>query len=578
MTITQHPWWKNAIVYQIYPASFQDSNGDGIGDLQGIIQRLEYIKSVGADVVWICPMYQSPQIDMGYDISDYQAVHAPYGSMEDMDKLISRVHQLGMRIILDLVVNHTSDQHSWFKQSRSSRSSPKRDWYIWKPAKYDACGNRKPPNNWRSSFGGSAWQWNEHTQEYYLHLYCPEQPDLNWNNDAARRAIYESAMISWLEKGVDGFRVDTVNMYSKDPRFPDAPITDPNSEWQEAGLVYCNGPRMNEYLSEMNAILSRYDAMTVGECPFTPDRNTVLGYVGASKKRLNMVFQFDVVDVGMGKVFKYQATPFAYSLRELKESVARTQGLLSGTDAWTTSFVENHDQARSISRYGNDTAQWRERSGKMLALLFASLSGTLFIYQGQEIGIINMPPDWPIEEYKDVESSNYYKMVAQRSNDNETELMNARASLQHLARDHARTPMQWSSCPNGGFTEDSVKPWMRVNTSTSDINVEQQNSTKHSVLAFWREMLATRKTASDMLIHGQFELADEDNDKVFSFFKHGKTRSALVMCNFSSGPVEVPRLVPDLRREVLIDNVAGTIDQEVLAPWEGRIYALDKCT
>lgn len=394
------------------------------------------------------------------------------------------------------------------------------------------------------------------------------------DNEEARRAIYECAMIFWLEKGVDGFRVDTVNMYSKDPSFPDAPITDPNSEWQEAGLVYCNGPRMNEYLSEMNAILSRYDAMTVGECPFTPDRNTVLGYVGASSKRLNMVFQFDVVDVGMGKVFKYQTPPFAYSLRDLKDAVTRTQGLLHGTDAWTTSFIENHDQGRCISRYGDDSPQWRERSGRMLALLFASLSGTLFVYQGQEIGMINMPLDWPIEEYKDVESMNYYNMVARRSNDDQQELANAKASLQHLARDHSRTPMQWSAASNGGFTDDIVEPWMRVNDSTAEINMEQQSSRKTSVLAFWRQMLAIRKNRGDLLIHGQFELVDEENDKVFSFFKHGKSRSALIMCNFSSSTSKMPQIAMNEKKETLIDNMDGIPAEDVLAPWEGRIVVL----
>lgn len=441
MTVSQQPWWKGT-VYQIYPASFKDSNNDGIGDLKGVIQSLDYIESIGVDIVWICPMYESPQIDMGYDISDYRKVYGPYGTVDDMVTLISEVHRRGMRIILDLVVNHTSDQHAWFKESRSSKCNPKRDWYIWKPARYDADGQRTPPNNWRSNFGGSAWQWDEETQEYYLHLFCPEQPDLNWENEQTRQAIYADAMVFWLEKGVNGFRIDTVNMYSKDPSFPDAPITDLSAEWQEAGLTYCNGPRMNEYLSEMNAVLAPYDAMSVGECPFTPDRNTVVGYVSSRQKRLNMVFQFDAVDVGQGKVFKYQTEPFAYVLQDLKEAVARTQSLLCGTDAWTTAFIENHDQARSISRFGDDSPQWRERSGKMLSLLFAALSGTLFIYQGQEIGMINMPVEWPIEEYKDVDSSNYYSMVAQRSNNDPQELAKAKASLQHLARDHARTPMQ----------------------------------------------------------------------------------------------------------------------------------------
>ena len=272
MTITERPWWKDAIIYQIYPASFQDSNNDGIGDLRGIQSRLDYIKSIGVNTIWICPMYKSPQIDMGYDISDYKAVHEPYGTVQDMEDLIAATHDRGMRIILDLVVNHTSDQHAWFQESKSSKSNPKRDWYIWRPAKYTSTGERKPPNNWRSNFGGPAWTWDEATGEYYLHLFAPEQPDLNWENEDTRKQIYEDGMLFWLEKGCDGFRVDTVNMYSKPPGLPDAPITEPEREDQSAGLTYCNGPNMNKYLSEMNAILSRYDAMTVGECPNTPDR------------------------------------------------------------------------------------------------------------------------------------------------------------------------------------------------------------------------------------------------------------------------------------------------------------------
>ncbi|KAF2174128.1 glycoside hydrolase family 13 protein [Zasmidium cellare ATCC 36951] len=573
MTITQHPWWKNAVVYQIYPTSFQDSNNDGIGDLRGIIQRLDYIQSLGVDVIWVCPMYESPQVDMGYDISNYESVHAPYGTVEDMEELVAQVHDRGMRIILDLVVNHTSDQHAWFKESRSSKSNPKRDWYIWKPAKY-VNGQRKPPNNWRSNFGGSAWQWDDTTEEYYLHLFCPEQPDLNWDNEEARWAIYESAMLFWLEKGVDGFRVDTVNMYSKPPGLPDAPITDPSAEWQEAGLVYCNGPRMNEYLSEMNAILSRYDAMTVGECPFTADSSTVLEYVGASNKRLNMVFQFDVVDTGQGKVFKYQTEPFAYKLQDLKDAIARTQALLDGTDAWTSSFVENHDQARSVSRFGDDSPEWRERSGKMLSLLFASLSGTLFVYQGQEIGMVNMPEEWSIDEYKDVDSSNYYNMVAERSGNNAIELAKAKASLQHLSRDHARTPMQWDASRNGGFTDDSVQPWMRVNTSTTEINVTQQTKSKDSVLAFWRHMLQFRKEHADVLVHGTFELVDRQNEKVMSFVKHGKSRSALVVCNFSATDSEFPCVGMNGKTDLLLSNVLDVSGGDRLRPWEGRVYTL----
>ncbi|KAL2255051.1 hypothetical protein VTK26DRAFT_4248 [Humicola hyalothermophila] len=307
MTVSAHEeqWWKEAVVYQIYPASFCDSNGDGIGDLPGITSKLDYIASLGADVIWICPMYDSPQVDMGYDISNYENVYGPYGTLEDMLVLIRETHARGMRIMLDLVINHTSDQHAWFKESRSSKDNRKRDWYIWRSAKYTPTGERLPPNNWRSNFGGgSVWEWDEATQEYYLHLFAKEQPDLNWENPETRKAIYASAIEFWLERGVDGFRVDTVNMYSKPPGMPDAPVVDPSTPYQPAGLVYCNGPRMHEYLGEINAILARYGAITVGELPCTPDTTRVLRYVSAKARQLNMVFQFDIVDLGFGTAHK----------------------------------------------------------------------------------------------------------------------------------------------------------------------------------------------------------------------------------------------------------------------------------
>ncbi|THW32610.1 alpha-glucosidase [Aureobasidium pullulans] len=573
----QHPWWKEATVYQIYPASFNDSNDDGIGDIPGITQKLDYIQSLGVDVIWVCPMYDSPQVDMGYDISDYEAVYPPYGTVQDMEVLIHEVHSRGMKIILDLVVNHTSDQHAWFKESRSSKTNPKRDWYIWKPAEYDNDGSRKPPNNWRSIFGGSVWEWDELTQEYYLHLFCPEQPDINWENEEARKTIYQSAMISWLDKGVDGFRIDTVNMYSKPVGLPDAPIKDPTAQWQDAGLVYCNGPRMDEYLGEMNAILSRYNAMSVGECPFTPDPARILGYVSEKEARLNMVFQFDSVDVGIGSAHRYMTTPFNYTLADVKSAICRTQGLIDGTDAWTTSFIENHDQPRSISRFGNDSPQWRSRSGKMLAMLFASLSGTLFVYQGQEIGMINIPKEWPIEEYKDVDTIGYYAEVVRKDPNDTTTHDQTKAALQHLARDHARTPMQWSSQTNAGFTSESATPWMRANTSAQEgINVADETNDHASVLNFWRHMLQLRKTHAEVLVHGIFKLIDDDNPSVFSFIKTSPdTQSkAIVICNFSDKESKLPTIDGLSSSNMLIDNVseAGTKDQSMLQPWEARLY------
>ncbi|KAI4729143.1 alpha-glucosidase [Aureobasidium sp. EXF-10728] len=588
MSHVPRPWWKDATVYQIYPASFNDSNNDGVGDIQGIIQKLDYIQSIGVEVIWVCPMYASPQIDMGYDISDYEAVYPPYGTVQDMEVLIKETHRRNMKIILDLVINHTSDQHKWFQESRSSKDNPKRDWYIWRPAKYDSDGNRKPPTNWRSYFGGSVWQWDEHTQEYYLHLFCPEQPDINWENEEARQAVYQSAMISWLDRGVDGFRIDTVNMYSKPMDFPDAPVKDPDTPWQDSSLIHCNGPNMDKYLDEMNAILTRYNAMSVGECPATPDRARVLGYVSAEAAKLNMVFQFDSVDVGQSSPSKYDTAPFNYTLADVKGAICRTQSLLDGTDAWTTSFIENHDQARSISRFGNDSHLWRSRSGKMLAMLFASLSGTLFVYQGQEIGMINMPKDWPIEEYKDVDSINFYAEAVRRKPDDAAAHAFAKAGMQHLSRDHARTPMQWTSEFNAAFTSKTVEPWMRVNTSAQEgINVEEEHEDPSSVLNFWRRMLKVRKTHAETLVHGNFQLVDGDNEKVFSFVKtspDGKVK-ALVMCNFADVENRVPAIdgVDTTSAKVLLDNVSDhlmtdtPVESEAgyLQPWEGRIYLLE---
>lgn len=363
-------------------------------------------------------------------------------------------------------------------------------------------------------------------------------------------------------------------MYSKHPTYADAAITDLGSEWQNAGEMYCNGPRMHEYLTEMNEILSRYDAMTVGECPNTPDTKRVLRYVSAKEKQLNMVFQFDVVDLGQGEVFKFQTKPFAHVLRDLKEAITRTQGLIHGTDAWTTVFMENHDQARSVSRFGDDSPKWRVRSGKMLALMLAALSGTLFIYQGQELGMINMPPDWDISEYKDVESSNYYDMVAKRSGNDPAKLAEAKKAIQHFARDHARSPMQWTdSSPNGGFTTEEAKPWMRVNTSTSEINAAQQVSDKDSVLAFWRKMLVVRKEHNDLLVHGDFWALDMDNKYVFSFVKEYNDKKAFVVCNFSGEERALPQNEKvQGRQELLVGNVDSPTD--ILQPWEGRIYLI----
>ncbi|KAJ5476227.1 Glycoside hydrolasesuperfamily [Penicillium sp. IBT 31633x] len=568
-------WWKNAIIYQIYPASFKDSNGDGIGDIQGIISSLDYITSLGVDVIWLCPMYESPQIDMGYDISDYQSVYGPYGTVEDMDILIDACHKRGLRIILDLVVNHTSDQHQWFKDSRSSKTDPKRDWYIWKPAKYDANGKRQPPNNWRSIFGGSAWEWDETTEEYYLHLFCVEQPDVNWENPETRKAIYDSAMEYWLQKGVDGFRVDTVNMYSKHPEYANAPILDPKSDTQPAFSLFCNGPRIHEYLGEMNEVLSKYDAMTVGECPNTHTVEGVLRYVSAAEKQLSMVFQFDLVDLGQGKDYKFLTTFPGWTLRELKSAVKSTQDILKGTDAWTTVFMENHDQGRSVSRFGSDkTPELRERSAKMLAMMQSTLSGTQYIYQGQEIGMVNVPRDWPIDEYKDIDSTNYYRMTSKVTNNDPVELEKAMVSLQHLARDNARVPMQWSDDANAGFSPaSSAKPWMRPHDNYPEINVKLQEKDSSSVLSFWKQMNLLRKQFADLLVFGDFDLLDEPNQNVFTYTKTSRDRTSLVVLNFSDTPQKFEK-PDDLKSKENWKLLASNVDElkEELQAFEGRVY------
>lgn len=341
MTGPEKNWWKDGVVYQIYPASFKDSNDDGLGDIPGIISKIDYLQDLGVDIVWVSPMFESPQVDMGYDISNYEEVHRPYGTVQDMEVLIEACHSRNMRLILDLVINHTSDQHAWFKESRSSRDNPKRNWYIWKPPKYAADGTRMPPTNWRSHFSGSAWEYDEPTGEYYLHLFASCQPDLNWENPEAREAIYDSSMRFWLDKGVDGFRIDCVNMYSKGSTFPDAPIFNPKAAEQPAWMIYCNGPRMHEFMREMNEkVLDHYDAMTVGELPHTPETADVLKYISAGDKQLNMVFQFDIVDIGQGLSYKYKFQE--WKLPVLKNIVTKWQTFIDGTDVSEPSCNQIH--------------------------------------------------------------------------------------------------------------------------------------------------------------------------------------------------------------------------------------------
>ncbi|KAL7755948.1 hypothetical protein ACKLNR_012941 [Fusarium oxysporum f. sp. zingiberi] len=387
---------------------FKDTNGDGIGDIPGIVSKLDYIQDLGVDIIWVSPHYKSPQVDMGYDISDFQDIHGPYGALEDCQRLIQEIHDRGMRVIFDLVINHTSNQHPWFIDLRSSLTNPKRDWYFWRQPKVDGNGNKCRPNNWRSQFTKPAWTFDDTTQEYYIHVYASRQPDLNWENEACRREIYDNAIKFWLDRGVDGFRVDTINNFSKVSGLPDAPIVEPDQETQTAVFHYANGPRIHEYLCEMKQVMAPYDIMTVGELPNTPDLEDVWKYISPNSQpgsqEIDMVFSFDTVNLGQTPGNRFLPIPFDNN--DFKRCLTKWQKLPETTGAWTTVFLENHDQGRSVSRFESDLPEFRERVAKMLATLLATMTGTLFLYQGQEIGMINGPESWSANEYKYVRSVN----------------------------------------------------------------------------------------------------------------------------------------------------------------------------
>ena len=577
-------YWKDAVFYQVYPASFKDSNGDGWGDLPGLISKIDYLHELGVDVIWVSPIFESPQKDMGYDVSDYQKIYEPYGSIDDVDNLLREAHRRDMKVILDLVVNHTSQEHAWFKESRSSKTNPKRDWYIWKPARYDSAGVRHPPTNWRGYFAGPTWTWDEHTQEYYLHLYSPDQPDLNWENAACRKAIYSDTMLFWLARGVDGFRIDTVNKYSKRQDFLDAPVTDPSSPHQSAPEMWCNGPRIHEFIHEMNrTVLAPYAAVSVGELSNTPCPSQVIPYVSAAAQELDMVFEFSLIRLGTGNILgpKYIYQPFALS--HLKALTAKWQTSIAGTDAWTTVFVENHDNARAVSRFGDtSTTELWKRSAKTLALWQVTLTGTLFLYQGQEIGMTNMPESWGIEEYKDVESSGFYAEAVE-SGDAER-VRKTLHGLGRLARDHSRIPFQWDDSANAGFTSAGAEPWMRVHDEYRSINVARQRDDPDSILSFYKDVLKLRKEHREVLVFGTFEQLDPDSEAIFAYVKRDSKKlgkKAVVVLNMSKeeqmGPDlgsildggEAPRLLISTMAEGSLKLSDG---RPVLRAWEGRVY------
>ncbi|GLB36830.1 putative alpha-amylase domain containing protein [Lyophyllum shimeji] len=581
-------WWKSAVVYQIYPISFLDSNGDGLGDLRGILAKLDYLRDLGVDVLWLSPIYKSPLADMGYDISDYCDIDPRYGTLEDWDELCRGVHARGMKLMMDLVVNHTSDEHEWFLASKSSKSNPKRDWYIWRPPKFDAAGQRQPPNNWRSVFQGSAWEYDESTEEYYLHLYVAKQPDLNWDNPAVREAVW-GLMRFWIERGCDGFRMDVINLISKADGLPDAPISDPEQEYQLASTLFANGPRAHEYIKEMHEkVLYKHDLITVGETPFTHDASQLAAYVLPANNELNMVFQFELMDLDAPLGVEHRPLEHReWSLKEFRAVVGRWQGFKREEGFWNATFIENHDHARAVSRFGNDSDEWRAVSAKMLAVLEVSLGGTQYVYQGQELGLRNFPRSWGVEEYKDVASQNYWNRVLEKrreemrsrgEGEQDIDMSDVLDGFQRKARDHARVPMQWDATANAGFTDGT--PWMRVNDDYETWNAAAQVDDENSVLGFWKRALRVRKT-HEVLIYGDFADISSDHEQVFAYTRTLGNTTALVLLNFKE--TEVSFVLPSERGwsafKLILQNYDGGLedgrgiaDRVLLRGFEGRIY------
>ncbi|EPX72886.1 maltase alpha-glucosidase Mal1 [Schizosaccharomyces octosporus yFS286] len=530
----QPAWWRETSVYQIYPASFKDANGDGFGDLQGILSKLDYLKELNVESIWLSPIYPSPLKDMGYDVSNYKEIDARYGSLEDTIVLAKELHKRGMKLVMDLVLNHTSDQHDWFKESRSSKTNPKRDWYIWRPAKYNKDGKRLPPNNWRSYFDTSAWEWDEATEEYYLHLWAPEQPDINWESPELRKAVYDIVRF-WLERGVDGFRLDVINMISKNQEFPDAPITDDRYDYQMGYKYYANGPRIHEYLKELGEILHEYNAFSVGEMPHVEDTEEVLRVVGADRRELTMIFQFDLVSLDLVPG-KHKYVEGTWKLSDLKKSVKKWQSVYLKGGGWNASFIENHDQPRTVSRYLSDSPAYRAQSSKLMALFIVFQGGTPFVYQGQELALANIPRDWPVSEYVDIETQNFWKLFMS-GNPTPEEIQKTMDIVNMRARDNGRTPMHWDGSPNGGFCPKDVKPWMRVTEDYTEWNASSQVGNPNSVYSFWSASLGYRKSMKDAVVYGSFELLSEEDPSIVAFVRESKSTELLVILNFTENSV-----------------------------------------
>ena len=505
-------WWKESVVYQIYPRSFYDSNGDGIGDLNGITEKLDYLKELGVDVIWLSPVYQSPNDDNGYDISDYRAIMKEFGTMEDYDIMLDEAHKRGIRIVMDLVVNHTSDEHKWFIESRKSKDNPYRDYYIWRPAK-----DGKEPNNWGSCFSGSAWEYDNTTDMYFLHLFSRKQPDLNWDNPKVRREVYDM-MNWWLDKGVDGFRMDVISLISKDQTFPDG---EPGINGYASFNEPANGPHVHEYLQEMRReVLDGRETLTVGECSgVTLDE--AKKYARSDGKELNMVFQFEHMDVDADGTNKWSDKKM--DLRDLKKILTKWQKGLD-TIAWNSLFWENHDQPRSVSRFGND-GEYRELSAKMLATCLHMMQGTPYIYQGEELGMTNVPFE-DISDFRDLDSINAWHELVGQGVFTEDEMMKY---LRYKSRDNARTPFQWDDTENAGFTTGS--PWIMVNPNYKEINAKDQLEREDSVFRYYQKLIRLRKE-HEIIVYGSYDLVLPEDRELYVYTRTLKNEKLLVVCNF----------------------------------------------
>ena len=549
-------WWKESVVYQIYPRSFCDSNGDGIGDLNGITGKLDYLKELGIDVIWLSPVYKSPNDDNGYDISDYQAIMDEFGTMEDFDRMLATAHEKGIKIMMDLVVNHTSDEHKWFIESRKSTDNPYRDYYIWRPAKEDG----SLPNNWGSCFSGPAWEYDKTTDMYFLHLFSKKQPDLNWDNPAVRQDVFDM-MNWWLKKGVDGFRMDVISLISKEPGLPDK---EPGINGYATFNVSANGPHVHEYLQEMRQkALNNADTITVGECSGVT-LEEAKKYARSDEKELNMVFQFEHMDVDSDeKAGKW--TTRKMDLRNLKKILTRWQKGLQDI-AWNSLYWENHDQPRSVSRFGNDSDEYREISAKMLATCIHMMQGTPYVYQGEEQGMTNCPIN-TLDNFRDLESINAFHELTEQGKMTEEDMM---AAIGYKGRDNARTPMQWDDSAYAGFS--TANPWIMVNPNYTKINAKDQINREDSVFKYYQKLIKLRHE-SELIVYGTYDLILDDDKDIYAYIRTLGDEKLIVYCNFSENTREVELPEEFTNGKVLISNyIDAKVNHKItLRPYEAIV-------